>query len=107
MGLLSPRDGLERDGISRRTPDAVSGYRLLREFALLLHKPPLRDHRAVSPRDVWPIRNALVRLSVDECPEAVSSRRGVITSLHKCGFSKIVNELGDSHEPPNSPWDRP
>lgn len=59
-GLLSPQDGLERDGISRRTPDVFSGYRLLQGFAQLLHKPLLLDHIAVLPKDVLPIHNALL-----------------------------------------------
>lgn len=106
-GHLSPQDDLELDGISRRTPDAFSGYTLLRGFPPPLHKLLLLDHIAVLPKDVWPIRNALVRFSADECPEAVSSRTGVIISLHKCGYSTIVNERTDAQEPPNSLWDRP
>lgn len=107
MGLLSPQDGPELGGISRRTPDAFSGYRLLRGFAPLLHKPLPLDHIAVLPEGVWPIRNALVRSSADECSEVVSSRTGVTTWLHKCGCSTIVNTLTDAHEQPNSLWDKP
>lgn len=92
-GLLSPQDDLELDDISQRTLDAFSDCRLLRGFAQLLHKPGLLDRRAALPKGVSPIRNALVRSFADECPEAVSSHRGVITSLHKCGCSIIVNEL--------------
>lgn len=82
MGLLSPQDGRELDGISQRTPDAFSDCKLLRGFAQLLRKPLLPDHIAVLPRGVWPIRNVRVRISADECHEEVSSRRGVIISLH-------------------------
>lgn len=107
MELLSPQDDLELDGISQGTPDAFSGYTLPRGFPPPLHKPLLLDHIAVLPKGVWPIRNALVRCSADACPEAVSSRMGVIISLHKCGYSIIVNERTDAQEPPNSLWDRP
>lgn len=107
MGLLSPQDGLELGGISQHTPDVFSGYRLLRGFALLLHIPLLLDRIAVLPEGVWPIRNALVRFSAAEYPEAVSSRTGVTILLHRCECSTIVNKLTDVYEAPNSLWNRP
>ncbi len=76
--LLFPRDGPKPDGTSRRIPNAPFGCRLLRGSAQPLHRPQPLDRIAALPKDVWPIRNALVHASAPGHLVPVLSRNGAV-----------------------------